>query len=79
MAWSLDHEMKVIADQTSGQYKVAWLCDALLVSRSGYYHWVERRRQPTLRQLETSIYANASALSLRSRHTYGSPRLAKAL
>lgn len=37
----------------SGQnYKVAWLCEALLVSRSGYYHWVERRRQPGPRQLE---------------------------
>ncbi len=23
----------------SGQYKVAWLCEALLVSRSGYYDW----------------------------------------
>ena len=28
----------------SGQYKVAWLCEALLVSRSGYYDWKERRR-----------------------------------
>ena len=32
--------------QMSGQYKVAWLCEALLVSRSGYYDWQERRRQP---------------------------------
>jgi len=30
----------------SGQYKVAWLCEALLVSRSGYYDWVERQRHP---------------------------------
>ncbi len=36
----------------SGQYKVAWLCEALLVSRSGYYDWVERRRQPRPRALE---------------------------
>src|SRR2546430_2236424 len=36
----------------SGQYKVAWLCEALLVSRSGYYDWKERRRQPGPRQLE---------------------------
>ena len=36
----------------SGQYKVAWLCEALLVSRSGYYHWAKRRRQPSPRQLE---------------------------
>ena len=31
----------------SGQYKVAWLCEALLVSRSGYYDWKERRRNAT--------------------------------
>jgi hypothetical protein len=31
----------------SGQYKVAWLCEALLVSRSGYYDWKERRRSIT--------------------------------
>jgi hypothetical protein len=29
----------------SGQYKVAWLSEALLVSRSGYYHWKERRQE----------------------------------
>jgi hypothetical protein len=38
----------------SGQYKLAWLCEALLVSRSGYYDWVQRRRQPGARQLETT-------------------------
>jgi len=39
----------------SGQnYKVAWLCEALLVSRSGYYDWKERRRQPGKRQLENT-------------------------
>jgi hypothetical protein len=36
----------------SGQYKVAWLREALLVSRSGYYDWKERRRQPGTRQLK---------------------------
>ena len=36
----------------SGQYKVAWICEALLVSRSGYYDWKERRRQPGPRQQE---------------------------
>jgi hypothetical protein len=41
----------------SGQYKVAWLCEALLVSRSGYYHWVERRRKPSPRQLENIEWA----------------------
>ncbi len=64
----------------SGQYKVAWLCEALLVSRSGYYHWVERRRQPGPRQLEnTSLRERIRDEFARSRQTYGSPRLARAL
>ena len=51
----------------SGQYKVAWLCEALLVSRSGYYDWKERR-QPT-RPAPTGEHAtcaNASEKSLRA-------------
>jgi putative transposase len=64
----------------SGQYKVAWLCEALLVSRSGYYHWVERRRQPSPRQLENIRFRERiRAEFARSRQTYGSPRLARAL
>jgi transposase InsO family protein len=64
----------------SGQYKVAWLCEALLVSRSGYYHWVERRRQPCPRQLENiHLRERIRAEFARSRQTYGSPRLARAL
>jgi putative transposase len=64
----------------SGQYKVAWLCEALLVSRSGYYDWVERRRQPGPRQLEnTSLRERIRHEFARSRQTYGSPRLARAL
>jgi transposase InsO family protein len=65
----------------SGQsYKVAWLCEALLVSRSGYYHWRARRRRPSPRQLETShLRARIREEFTRSRQTYGSPRLAHAL
>jgi len=64
----------------SGQYKVAWLCEALLVSRSGYYDWVERRRQPRPRALETMhLRARIRQEFARSRQTYGSPRLARAL
>src|SRR5213592_2740024 len=48
----------------SGQYKVAWLCEALLVSRSGYYDWKERRRQPGPRQLENIRFASASERNL---------------
>ena len=36
----------------SGQHKVAWLCEALLVSRSGYYDWKKRRERPGRRQIE---------------------------
>lgn len=64
----------------SGQYKLAWLCEALLVSRSGYYDWKQRRRHPGPRQLETlQLRARIRAEFARSRQTYGSPRLAQAL
>ena len=39
----------------SGQYKVAWLCETLLVSRSGYYDWKDRREEPGPRQLESGF------------------------
>ena len=64
----------------SGRYKVAWLCEALLVSRSGYYDWKERRRQPGKRQLEnTHLRQRIGEEFRRSRQTYGSPRLAHVL
>ena len=64
----------------SGQYKVAWLCEALLVSRSGYYDWVERRRRPRPREAENiRLRACIREEFVRSRQTYGSPRLAQAL
>src|SRR5438105_3957977 len=64
----------------SGQYKVAWLCEALLVSRSGYYDWIKRRRHPGLRQVEnTRLRQRIREEFMRSRQTYGSPRLARVL
>jgi hypothetical protein len=30
----------------SGHYKIAWLCETLLVSRSGYYDWKKRTQRP---------------------------------
>jgi transposase InsO family protein len=64
----------------SGQYKIAWLCEALLVSRSGYYDWKERRCSPGPRQLENiRLRERIREEFLRSRQTYGSPRLAHAL
>jgi putative transposase len=62
----------------SGQYKVAWLCEALLVSRSGYYDWKDRRRQPGPRQMENiRLRERIRQEFARSRQTYGSPRLAR--
>jgi putative transposase len=64
----------------SGSYKVAWLCEALLVSRSGYYDWQRRQRLPGLRQIEnTRLRQQIREEFARSRQTYGSPRLAQAL
>jgi transposase InsO family protein len=64
----------------SGWYKVAWLCEALLVSRSGYYDWRRRRAEPGVRQRENlALRARIRDEYARSRETYGSPRLAHAL
>ena len=64
----------------SGQYKTAWLCEALLVSRSGYYAWIKRRRFPGPRQLENMrLRERIREEFARSRQTYGSPRLAQVL
>jgi transposase InsO family protein len=64
----------------SGQYKVAWLCEALLVSRSGYYDWKERRSHPGPRQMESDrLRERIHQEFIRSRRNYGSPRLAHAL
>ncbi len=60
----------------SGQYKVAWLCEALLVSRSGYYDWKERRHLPGSRQLQNiRLRERIREEFARSRQTYGSPPL----
>ena len=64
----------------SGQYKTAWLCETLLVSRSGYYAWIKRRRFPGPRQRESMhLRERIREEFARSRHTYGSPRLAQVL
>ena len=64
----------------SGSYKVAWLCEALLVSRSGYYDWNRRQKQPAKRAVENKLLAARIREEFtRSRQTYGSPRLAHAL
>src|SRR5262249_10827 len=60
--------------------KIEWLCEALLVSRSGYYDWKERRERPGPRQMENaSLSVRISEEFERSGKTYGSPRLARVL
>lgn len=64
----------------SGRYKVQWLCEALVVSRSGYYDWRRRRQSPGPRECENrALREQIREEFARSRETYGSPRLARAL
>ena len=64
----------------SAHYKVAWLCEALLVSRSGYYDWKKRRSKPGPREVENALLRERIREEFaRSRQTYGSPRIAHAL
>jgi putative transposase len=64
----------------STDYKVAWLCEALLISRSGYYAWKARRSKPGPREAEnTRLREQIREEFARSRQTYGSPRIAHAL
>ena len=64
----------------SGDYQVQWLCEALLVSRSGYYDWLHRRRAPGPRARENAALCERIRVEFeRQRRTYGSPRLARAL
>jgi putative transposase len=64
----------------SGRYKVQWLCEALLVSRSGYYDWRRRRQSPGPRECENrALREQIREAFVCSRETYGSPRLARVL
>jgi putative transposase len=64
----------------SGQHKLSWLCEALLVSRSGYYDWLRRRHSPGPRQrANTALCHRIREEFARSRQTYGSPRLTRVL
>jgi transposase InsO family protein len=64
----------------SGEHKVSWLCEALLVSRSGYYDWLKRREQPGPRAQEnTQLCQRIRQAFEASGRTYGSPRIAREL
>src|SRR5215204_1736575 len=56
------------------EHKVARLCRALSVSRSGYYAW--QRREPSRREeRDGELLARIREAHARSRRTYGSPRV----
>lgn len=62
----------------SGHYKLSWLCEALLVSRSGYYDWLRRRHRPGPRaRANAALCVHLREEFVRSRSTYGSPRMAR--
>jgi putative transposase len=64
----------------SGRYKLNWLCEALLVSRSGYYDWLRRGQQPGPRaRANLALRQRIRVEFERNRKAYGSPRLAAAL
>lgn len=64
----------------SGRYKVQWLCEALLVSRSGYYDWLRRRQQPGPRARANEVLREQVRTEfVQQRCAFGSPRLARAL
>lgn len=64
----------------SGRYPVQWLCEALMVSRSGYYDWLERRRSPGPRaRANQALRERIRTEFIRSRRTYGSPRLTRVI
>ena len=59
-------------------YPVSDLCTALDVSRAGFYAW--RQREPSERdRTDASLGEEIGTLFARSRRTYGSPRLHRAL
>jgi putative transposase len=64
----------------SGEYKIAWLCEALLVSRSGYYDWCLRQHRSSARERENRrLQQRIRKAFMQSRESYGSPRIARAL
>jgi putative transposase len=59
-------------------YPIAVLCDALQVSRAGYYAWTTRP-VPLRAKADAKLAAEIAATHKRSRATYGSPRVHKDL
>ena len=62
------------------EHPIRSLCEALEVSSSGYYDWVNRQAQPSRRTQENARLALLIVqIHQESRQTYGSPRIQVAL
>ncbi len=62
------------------EHPIIDLCDTFEVSRSGYYDWRQRQREPGPRaRQEEVLRARVVTLHEQSRETYGSPRIQKQL
>jgi putative transposase len=62
------------------EHPIRQLCEALEVSASGYYDWVNRQTQPSPRACENARLALLLVqIHQASRQTYGSPRMQAAL
>ena len=64
----------------SGEHDVQQLCHQLKVSRSGYYDWCERQRQPTARAAANEqLRGHIAQVHAEHNGVYGSPRIRVAL
>lgn len=60
-------------------WPVSVQCAALEVSRSGFYDYVSRQEQPTIDAEEVTLVARVKAIAAKTRDSYGSRRMARAL
>ena len=68
---------RFIADH-QGEWPVAWMCDALEVSASGYYAWADRGDRPTA-AWRAELAGVIAEVHAEVRGRYGSPRMAAEL
>jgi transposase InsO family protein len=64
--------------QHRAEYPVRMMCRVLVVSRAGFYAWLERAPSPRAQE-EARLRLAIRAIHAESRRTYGSPRIHRAL